>query len=361
MKNINVGLVFSMIVLLGVQSSIAAISPVWHANYDDARTDDNQYSSGGNQYWSIDAGADSYQNESYERPTTQTFTTTSGGHGASQYFANLDITSAQAGYDSQYMYIEINMVGNYFHKDDNSKDIEGLKYQYGFRFSDDANGADGYMMWAEFSDPYSQAGWTALKTFGYQDTDGDVGGTGGINITKDGGDTVINGYDDPIISDGEFGGQEVLFVRMIGDSTVQLALDYVELGLDTEYVEGIQYLDMQSIKGDPTDPQNYFWNDKYTYAEAGDPYSGNDPQNIYELDTIRGGAIPEPATLGLLGVSTFGLLFRRRRSNRFGTVSRHSPFKLATVGEVEPPAGYVNTIKPLVSSKEHAKSQWLNF
>ena len=288
------------------------------ATYTDARTDDNQYESGGKQYWSIDADADRYQNEYYERPTAQTFTETSTDvFGASQYFANLDITTARAGYDSQFMYVEINLVGNYFHKDDDTKDYEGLKYEYGFRFSDDADGANGYYMYGEFANPDSQVAWTNLKTKGSKDTNGDIGGlwaSGGLNVTKDDGDWQDDGYNSDIINDGKLlsNDQEVLFIRMVDPNTVQFALDYGELDLNTAYIEGIQYLDMQAISGDPQDPRNYFWNDKYTSAQAGSPYSTLGLGNVYELDTVRGGQIPEPATLSILALGGLALLRKRK-------------------------------------------------
>jgi hypothetical protein len=75
-------------------------------------------------------------------------------------------------------------------------------------------------------------------------------------------------------------------------------------------------------------------------------------------------AIPEPATLGLMGFSTLGLLFRRRKMARCmltGTTSRRDPFELAATKKAEKPSGYVNTIKPLVSSKALDRAQWLNY
>ena len=93
-------------------------------------------------------------------------------------------------------------------------------------------------------------------------------------------------------------------------------LDYTTLDLTMADIASIQYLDMQAIKGDLTDPMNYFWNDKYDMAEAGSPYFDG-LSSIYELDTIRFGAIsviPAPGTLALL-VAAFGLSARRRRQS----------------------------------------------
>ena len=290
------------------------ITPHFMVTFNDAITSDNQYTgSDGKQYWDIDVGADSYQNEYYERPTSQSsFSGTK--YAADKYYANLDITTARAGYDSTYMYIEINLVGNYFQVD-NTQTTEGLKYIYGFRFSDDADGSGGYQMYGTFSDPYSQD-WTTEKTFGFLDSTGDVGGVGGLNVTRDGGDNVVDGYDLPIISNGVYLEADTLFIRMVGSSTVQFALNYDILGFDDSYLNDINYLDMQAVLGDIEDNQNYFWNDKYYFNEAGSPYFVDGvgvPGNIYELDTIRGGYVPVPSAvlLGIIGLSMAGLKLRK--------------------------------------------------
>jgi hypothetical protein len=309
-------------------------TPVFQATYYDDRTDVNMFvGSGGKMRWDITPGADSYQNEFYERPTVQGFAIDplTGRYAASQYFANLDIVSASAGRDNQFLYIEINLVGNYFHKEDNTKDFEGLKYQYGFRFSTDPDGRGGYLMTGTFGNPSSQPNWTASKTKGYYDSNNDVGGRGlflggptGLSVTKtdnlkeDGG--VLDGYNLDIINDGKLlsNNATVLYMRMVGTSTVQFALDFVALGLTAAYIDSIQYLDMEAIKGGPMDARKYMWNDKYTFNEAGSPYKADflngiqRPNGIYELDTIRGGAIPEPATMGLLGLGLVAMLVRRR-------------------------------------------------
>lgn len=318
--------VMSFLLIAGMTGSSSAaplVAPTFSALFTDAVTNDNQFvNSEGKHAWNIDIGADSYQNEFYERPTIQG-KKTAGEYSATQYFANLDIETARAGRDAQYLFIEINLVGNYFQVENKSPDIEGLKYEYGFRFSNDPDGRYGYLMRGEFANPFSQAAWTPLKTFGHKDTNGDVGGsdiggTTGLSVTQSDNSKELgnlNGYDSDIISDGKYNGTEVLFIRMLDSNTVQFALDYVALGLSASYIDNIRYLDMQAIKGGPKDPRNYFWNDKYLFSQAGSPYPGDGvsaPQNIYELDTIRGGYVPEPATLGFLALGGLAMLRRRR-------------------------------------------------
>ncbi|RLA42637.1 MAG: hypothetical protein DRQ97_13750 [Gammaproteobacteria bacterium] len=90
----------------------------------------------------------------------------------------------------------------------------------------------------------------------------------------------------------------------------------------------------------------------------------SDISGDYGLYGISTDAIPEPATLGLVGLTTLGLLFRRRKmfhSMLTGAISRRNPFALARAKKAEESAGYVNSIKPLLSSKEQARDQWLNY
>ena len=89
-----------------------------------------------------------------------------------------------------------------------------------------------------------------------------------------------------------------------------------------------------------------------------------DVSGDYGLYGISTAAIPEPATLGLVGLTSLGLIFRRRKMRHgmlAGAASRRNPFKLVRARKAEKPSGYVNAIKPLVSSKEQARDQWLNY
>ena len=84
------------------QPSVSPI-PAYTSTFTNALTADNAVQGhDGNQYWTIDAGADQYRNDVYERPTAQSYHLRRALDGskrfaASEYYANLDIVEARAG------------------------------------------------------------------------------------------------------------------------------------------------------------------------------------------------------------------------------------------------------------------------
>lgn len=286
-------------------------TPVYTKTWRDCNTSDNKFvGDDGIFYWDVDANCDIYQRDLYERPMTQTFYDTAGRFGAVEYFEYLDITRARGGYDSRYMYVQIDLAGRNHLTSDGSVIPVGLAERYGFRFAQDPNGRGGFLIVAdqpEFkNEPNTVFG--PIGTFGYQDTDGDVGGAAdsgptGLTITKSDNpdeEDGLNGYDTALISDGTLSdGRTILWVRLSPtDSTiVEFALDYTALGLTQTQLRSLRYFHVEAIKGGPKDPQNYLWNDKYTKEEAGSPNPGlngesefgtNGLENIYEADTVRG-------------------------------------------------------------------------
>ena len=323
----------------------ADIIPSYSATFQDAITGDNEFLFGGEAYWDVDAGADIYQEDIYERPTIQTYETVNSRFAAKEYWENLDIVTGRAGFDDDYLYISIEMYG-LRNRSSTDSSLEGLKYQYGFRLG--TNGSDpasagGLLLIVD--DPANKDAPTSFngnKASGFLDTNSDVGGKG-ISWTKQddedfggAGSPEVNGdgYDLEVIADGTDSrsgsptkNEVVLFSRINPDNAaiVEFAFDYKAFGLTDSDLLGLPYLVFEANKG-LQDNQNYLWNDEYNKDEAGSPNPGGGPDlnefgfqeglgDIYELDTLQGGLVPvpEPASLGLLVFGGLALLIRGKR------------------------------------------------
>lgn len=293
--------------------------PVFVKTWADCVSGDNQFAApaGGAFYWDIDAGCDSYQNDVYERPTAQSFQFVNGRFGASEYFENLDITQARAGFDATYLYVEIDLVGRNQITSGGSIIPLGMDARYGFRLSTDPDGRFGLLLVSDQPElklfPATQWGTTGL--FGYLDTNGDVGGAAssgptGLTVTKSDNpeeESGLNGFDLALISDGSLNtGAPVFYARLspTDNTRIQFALEYARVGFTQQDLRTLGYLDFEAVRGGGGESE-YLWNDKYENVEAGSPNIGpgilqsefgtNGLQAIYELDTLRGSAITECA------------------------------------------------------------------
>ncbi len=299
-------------------------APVFIKSWNDCKTNNNKFvGSDGLFHWDVDANCDIYQNDRYERPMTQTFYSTVGRYGAREYFEYLDIHRARAGFDNTYLYVQIELAGRRHLLADGTIDTKGLVERYGFRMSTNKDGRNGVLIVSDQPELKNapNTSWGPIGTFGYRDTDGDVGGAAdsgptGINVTKSDNpdeEDGMNGYDENIISDGRLDNETpVLWVRIspTNNKHVQFALKYGALGFTQANLKNLRYFHFEAIKGGPKDPQNYLWNDKYTKQEAGSPNPGPGGQSefgteglkdIYEVDTARGGPIRVAATAGQSG------------------------------------------------------------
>lgn len=296
-------------------------TPIYQSTFNDAITGDNEFNFGGNKYWTVDSSpdADSYANDFYERPTDQTFSNVNGNIASAKYYGYLDIVRAQAGYDSEFLYISIEMFS--LNESSGSSDsLKGLFERYGFRISNDPNGKSGYFFASK--NPQGENGTTfGLKgNSGHFDTNDDVSGSGITVVNENPGS--MNGYETVVAQDGEvkdgpFGGEPVLWSRIspTNNKVVEFALRLEPFGIKPA---DLQYLQFEANKG-LLDTANYLWNDKYSFAQAGNPYQVGS-QNIYQLDTLQGegfrdvGAVPEPSTYLLVGAGLAAVAIRRRRA-----------------------------------------------
>ncbi len=351
MKTVKVLLLICCAAFLLPQVAVAnSVYPVYSSFFGDAVTGDNEFTADdGLHHWFINTGADSYANDFYERPVIQNFKnhTATGLIGndselvqsntyyatdtsSPAYFGYLDIVQGRYGFDSPYMFFAIEL---YSEEKVGANGIATSDFGegafYNIRISPDENGAGGLMLQAEAAADFQTTEYqifNPLKTFGYLDTDRDVGGTGGITAVNEnsGG---MTGFEDEEIADGKLSGTQnvVLEARMITDPVsgrpvVEFKFDY--LGFNTAFTDyaitpdTLQYLEFTTVRGGPQDEQNYLWNDKYNIGEAGTPYfDGSPPQNLYELDTLRGtpAVVPVPGTILLLGSGIIGLLGVRKK------------------------------------------------
>src|SRR5262245_9470947 len=76
--------------------------PVYAATFLDHVSGKNAFkATDGKRYWTVDAGADSYQHDFYERPTAAEYKVIDGKFATAEYFAYIDIVQARVGFDAQ--------------------------------------------------------------------------------------------------------------------------------------------------------------------------------------------------------------------------------------------------------------------
>ncbi len=302
----------------------AALAPVYTATFGDAVTADNAFTAvDGQRYWTIDPGADSYQNDLYERPTAQTYQVRGLADGTEQfaaadYLQNLDIVQAQAGFDADYLYVSVKLAGLNKLTADGQATYEGLVYRYGFRIAKQADGGGGLLIVAD-QPQLKNAPHTAFGpkgTFIYRDANGDVGGAG-LNVTKQDRPAEVggNGYERVLASDGQLAsGRQVLWVRVdpSDPTVVEFVLDYKAVGFTADDLATLPSFTAEANKG-LQDPSNYLWNDEYTQSEAGSPYRASHGDrsrsefgtqglgNIYELDTVYLGPLAALSSSAIAG------------------------------------------------------------
>jgi hypothetical protein len=311
--------VFALALCAGTTGALAQapVNPVYTSTFNDAVTADNAQVVGGSRSYTVDAGADSYQNDVYERPIAQGFNLVGATYASSEYLAYIDITQARFGFDNRFIYVAIDLAGLDKRTADGVNTIEGLQGRYGFRFGANADGRNSYYIQVDQPQQASLPNtvWTLQKTEAYRDTDQDVGGRGGpihgnpgpsgLAVTKV--DNILeeqglNGWDQQVIqSDGltTVGLFPALWQRVspTDNTVVEIALDYTRLGLTRANIEAIAYLHFEAQTGDLADPGFGLWNDQFTGIEAGSPNLGIGTDNefgtqglgsISGVDTVRG-------------------------------------------------------------------------
>jgi hypothetical protein len=303
--------------------------------FGDAVTGYNQFiSNDGKHRWFVNPGADNYFMDFYERPTAQTYTQQNAAFtvpnyssnvtlgqsyvAASQYFEYLDIVNGHFSLNNQTLHMGIELFGVNKVGDNGVRTSDfGESTYYNIRISNDPNGRGGLLL-TSINAKDLTSNWQTQEAFGYLDTDRGVGGPGGIAAVNE--TTNLNGYETPIIADGKLvaNNQNALELRRTtsGDNRpiVEFALNlalfnsiHAGYAIDPTKQLYIVFEATRGLKGN----SNYLWNDKYSFVQAGNPYSTVGLGNIYELDTLYATfVVPVPGAGALL---LFGVMRKRRR------------------------------------------------
>ena len=343
MKNRVLYLALTILCVLSAPVQANPMSPVYTQTWGDAVTGDNEflYNDGGTDRhaWFINTGADSYQNDFYERPTVQDYeyrtatgavgndgelivgqTYSAAGDSGATYFGYIDIVKGKFGFDNQFMYFYTELFSNKKVSNDGTAISDfGESSRYNIRISEGPDARNGILLQAT-DGTFLTSSWQTEKMLGHYDEDGSVGGPGGVSTPAEG-LGAEPGFETEVAADGKAKGtdMEILFGRRItgpdGRPAVETAFDYATYNdLFTNFKidpSKLMYLDFEATRG-LKGISNYSWNDQYSFTGAGTPYDPlNQPQNIYELDTLQI-TIPEPATICLLGLGSLALLRKRK-------------------------------------------------
>jgi hypothetical protein len=298
------------------QQTFPPTNPVYQYSAPDAVTGDNAFNFGGFRYFSVDAGADSYQNNLYERPTAAAYQFQGTTYAAEEYFGYVDITGVRFGFDDNYAYFSMNLFNLLKQTKDGANSVDGLKAKYGVRMSGDRNGRNG--IYLRVSEPafagFPSTVFYSAQTEGWRDTDRDVGGRGGpihgnggpsgLSVTKVNNvleEQGMNGYDQNFVySDGlTDAGIPVMWQRVspTNNLVTEFAIDYLALGLTKVDLDSMRLVDFEAVEGSPSGPEFGLWNDKFTGIEAGSPNPGIGTDNEFGIQGLGGISAADTARL----------------------------------------------------------------
>jgi protocatechuate 3,4-dioxygenase beta subunit len=295
---------------------------------------------------------DSYANDQYERPTDQTYTTNTitqkpangpppaysppaspssppflSGLGSDSefavgsnvfstdggtYYEYADITRGNAGFadvnaTDGWLFFRVELFGEAKVDGALSRALEfANSTYYSVRLGSNANpnqANNGILLRNQRGQNVTTT-WSMTDAKVFADTNGDVSGAGGVNVSQSAGDSAGNGYEQ------DQGNNSWLWVRRVdvpftgpsGSVTrpaVEFGFNYKKYNLDRTrsfLPTNLTYVELDSTKG-LQDNQNYLWNDEYTLSQAGSPNAGeisggNGLGNIYQLDSLRLGGFP---------------------------------------------------------------------
>lgn len=304
--------------LAGVAAAMPSV-PTYTATYSDAVTGTNgAFDPDGKYRYTVNPGADSYQQDVYERPTGQSYTLIGNRYGGEEYFGYLDLTSARLGVDGEFIYASLTMYSRERVTNEGVRHPQGLEEQYAVRLGTNADGRGSVIILADNPEFKNQPNttWGLLGARAHLDSDLDVGGRALIDSNGPSGRTVtksdnpaeewgMTGYETSLIYDGrDPAGIPAMWMRIspTDNRTVELAVRWASLGFTQADLANLTFVNFEAGKGIAGNLGSYNWNDKYRGIEAGSPNRGIGTDNEFGTQGI--GGIAEIDTLLVSFVGT---------------------------------------------------------
>ncbi len=304
------------------------INPIYQVTSQDLIWTNIGLAPGGNvatnttgRYRTLTAG-DVYTDEVWERPVEDNeWFDVAGGirTNRGRYYAYGDLKSASWGVTSNFFFVSITVVSNFFHQPGNTPDFgAGYKGHYYVYFGTNADGGRGYNLALTEGNKAAEGTNFVVESgdgaFLYRDTDGDVGGPY-TNISANG--LAITYTNSPVANEKNLTSYETelkpdvngftIFARRQGN-TIEMAMtltNFAGTGLNSNYFANLQFMRVGVAVSNPSSGlTDVFANDEYPFAKG----------NGVEYDTIKMGTeIPEPGAFAAFALATGAVAALRRR------------------------------------------------
>ena len=183
-----------------------------------------------------------------------------------QYRPDVDLTRVELGHNPTFYYIQLHLSGV-------NPQTNTLSAHYGVEFDTDRDGRGDVLLWVKGD---GDTEWNIADVYVYQDDNNDVGGPRPVLADASGGG---NGYERLLFSPDHLDDPDAAWKRVdpSNPNVIQLAIKRSLLGNASAFFWRAWADDGVS------NPGSFDYNDFFTPAQAGSPFSGNNNYPLQEL------------------------------------------------------------------------------